>query len=93
MLRIHVDKKSGRRYSHNSLSGVSEWLEDLNEEEGKVTPTKKEKKKEKKKKEEDMSQWTTYKDAKSGRRYSSNKITKETKWEDGPKKNVKNQKK
>ena len=85
MLRIHVDKKSGRRYSHNSLSGVSEWLEDLNEEEGKVTPKKKE--------EEDMSQWTTYKDAKSGRRYSRNKITKETKWEDGPKKNVKNQKK
>jgi hypothetical protein len=67
---IHKDAKTGRRYSHNGDTGVTNWLADEKEKSAK--------------KEMNTTQIKTstsiHKDAKTGRRYSHNGDTGVTKW-------------
>ena len=75
-VEVHVDKK-GRRYSYNSKSGVSAWLDDDKEED-------------KAEMDEDrisqpealpeVSEWKSAEDPVSGKRYSYNSSG-ETKWD------------
>jgi hypothetical protein len=62
-IEIHTDKKSGRRYSFSNKTGVSEWLNDDDNEGGKNKDDKREK----------------HVDSSSGGSYSAHKVTGETK--------------
>ena len=68
---VHVDKNSGRRYSFNSKSGVTAWVDDDKEED-----------KEDKEKEEEKVHEEVHVDKKSGRRYSFNSKSGVTAWVD-----------
>ena len=67
---MHVDEKTGRRYSHNGDTGVTKWLTGENEksERGGMNET------------QTKTSTSIHKDAKTGRRYSYSETTGQTQW-------------